>query len=382
MQGFVPVLAAALLLGGLAGWCFQLGRHRRALSRRLQLLDAAVALLQPGLTFDSVAAQVLELVSQVLVAPGYYLYIPGGPGEQLLLAAAKVAAPGSLVGPDYSGLVRGFPIYEPPLSISREALAGRVLSGELQLLTVKLEDPAGALQGVLRLADRPVRVIMTPRPKIGWVDLKADWAAILEKAEENRYSRLIVCDGHIDRPVGAVQTKDLLPAALRSESIDLETRMTHLLFIPENTPVLKLLDQFRNERVHIAIIVNEHGETEGLATVADVLESIAGDLPERGEENESQITRRSDGSWLVDGTLPLDELQDRIGLTILEEDIDADTIAGFVLHHLGRLPVAGDNFKYKSARFEVVDMDGLRIDKVLIEIEPQDENSYKSANRL
>lgn len=157
MQGFVPVLAAALLLGGLAGWCFQLGRHRRALSRRLQLLDAAVALLQPGLTFDSVAAQVLELVSQVLVAPGYYLYIPGGPGEQLLLAAAKVAAPGSLVGPDYSGLVRGFPIYEPPLSISREALAGRVLSGELQLLTVKLEDPAGALQGVLRLGPLPAR---------------------------------------------------------------------------------------------------------------------------------------------------------------------------------------------------------------------------------
>lgn len=225
------------------------------------------------------------------------------------------------------------------------------------------------IEGVLRLADRPVRVIMTPRSLIVWIDVKSDRKTILDVIESNRFSRLLVCDGSVDHPLGTVHTKDLLPEALRGVEGDLADLMTPLLFVPESTPVLKLLNMFKKEKVHMAVVVNEYGATEGLVTITDVLESIAGDFPELGEDFDPGIVQREDGSWLVDGMVPMDIIEQMTGI-VPEEEVN--TVAGFVLQNLGRIPKPGECFRYDKVRFEVLDMDGRRIDKVLIEIEKGD----------
>ncbi|RJQ62472.1 MAG: HlyC/CorC family transporter [Desulfobacteraceae bacterium] len=220
------------------------------------------------------------------------------------------------------------------------------------------------IEGVLRLADRPVRVIMTPRSRIVWIDAKSDRSTILDLIHSHRFSRLLVCNGTVDHPVGFVHTKDLLPEALRCADIALANLITPLLYVPEGTPVLRLLNRFKKEKVHIAVVVNEYGTTEGLVTLTDVIEAIAGELPERGEE-EPRIVQRDDRSWLVDGTVPTDEVEAITGIRMGD---DVEMVAGFVLDNLRRIPEVGASFTHGDLRFEVVDMDGNRIDKVLIEI--------------
>jgi putative hemolysin len=153
---------------------------------------------------------------------------------------------------------------------------------------------------------------------------------------------------------------------LTGAPLDLKSLMTPVLIVPSQTPVLKLLDQFRRERIHMAVVVDERRTTQGIVTLTDVLESIAGEFPEQGEKFELPIVQRDDGSWLVDGGLPIDELEDRLQFPGLREETQFDTVAGFVLQQLGHLPKTGESFVYRNARFEVVDMDGRRIDKVLI----------------
>jgi putative hemolysin len=236
------------------------------------------------------------------------------------------------------------------------------------------------IDAVLRLADRPVGAIMTPRPEVAWIDVGADRVALLAAIEARRFSRLLVCEGSIERTVGVVHINDLLPVALRHAPIDLRTLMAPALYVPDRTTVLALIDRFRRERRHMAIVVDEYGAIDGVATLTDVLASIAGDLPEHGATVEPLLVRRGDGSWLVDGSLPVDEFEDRVGLRDLRAGGRFHTVAGFVLQQLGHLPVAGESFFCQGARFEVVDMDGHRIDKVLVqpaaeEITPDDTGS-------
>jgi putative hemolysin len=220
------------------------------------------------------------------------------------------------------------------------------------------------IEGVLRLADRSVRVIMTPRTRIVWVDVKSDRKTIIGMVESHRFSRLLVCDGTVDHPVGLVHTKNLLPEALNCDDMNLSAVMTPLLFVHDRTTVLRLLNQFKKEKVHVAVVVDEYGTTEGLVTLTDVIEAIAGDLPERGEDTGPRIVKRDDGSWLADGTIPTDEVETTTGISMGKE---AKMLAVFMLDNLGRIPKAGAGFTHENSRFEVVDMDGKRIDKVLIE---------------
>lgn len=223
------------------------------------------------------------------------------------------------------------------------------------------------IDGVLRLADRPVRVIMTPRADVVWVDANADRETLRRVVAMRRFSRLLVCDGSVDHAVGVVHTKDLLPLALGDEAIALTALTVPALVVSDRMPVLKLINRFRRARVHMAVVVDEYGVTEGVATLTDVLESIAGELPDQGEDSEPLLVQRDDGSWLIDGTLPIDEFEDRLGLRGLREGHDFHTVAGLVLQRLGRLPTAGEHFVHRGTRFEVVDMDGHRIDKLLVQ---------------
>lgn len=221
------------------------------------------------------------------------------------------------------------------------------------------------IEGVFRLADRSVRVIMTPRTRIIWLDVTSDRNAIVDMVRTHRFSRLLVCDGTVDNPVGFVHTKDLLPEALGCEKIFLSRLVTPLLYVPERTTVLNLLNRFKKEKVHIAVTVDEHGNTEGLVTLTDVIEAIAGDLPEHGEDDGPRIVQREDGSWLADGTVPTDEVKSVTGIDMGE---NVKMLAGFMLDYLERIPEVGASILHGKARFEVVDMDGNRIDKVLIEL--------------
>ena len=222
------------------------------------------------------------------------------------------------------------------------------------------------IEGVLRLADRRVGQIMTPRPEIVWLDREADQATVRAVVASNRHSRLVVCEGSVDRAIGVVHTKDLLGPALAGAPLDLVGLMHPPLIVPESTTCLHLLEQFRGTGLHLAIVVDEYGTTEGVVAMTDLLESIAGALPELGEVEEAWIVRRDDGSLLVDGALQLDEFEAAIGIAGLQTETAFHTVAGLVLKHLGRLPRAGDSFEHRGFRYEVVDMDGRRVDKVLM----------------
>jgi putative hemolysin len=222
------------------------------------------------------------------------------------------------------------------------------------------------IEGVLRLADRSVMAIMTPRVDVAWIDVNADAEGILTAIEAHSHSRLLVCEGVVDRPVGFLHTKDLLPLAMRGQPVALDKIMTPPLVIPDRTPVLALLERFQREGVHMGVVIDEYSSLEGVVTVTDVLEAIAGELPERGEESSQMLVQREDGSWLVDGTMPVDEFEDKTNIRKLRGTGDFHTIAGFAINELGHLPSAGEHFTFGRHRFEVVDMDGLRIDKLLV----------------
>jgi putative hemolysin len=222
------------------------------------------------------------------------------------------------------------------------------------------------IEGVLRLADRSVRAIMTQRADVAWIDKAAGHEAIVAMVEANPHTHVLVCDGSIDKAVGLISTRDLLRVALRGEAIDIAALMRATLFVADQTPVLKLIDIFRRQGVRIAVVVDEYGSTEGIVTATDVLEGIAGALPDREERAEAMVVERPDGSWLVDGMMPIDEFEDVCGLAGISEEGDFETVAGFIIFRLGRLPVAGDRVERGDMSLEVVDMDGRRIDKVLV----------------
>lgn len=223
------------------------------------------------------------------------------------------------------------------------------------------------IDGVLRLADRTARTIMTPRAEVAWLDENAEADEIVRLLAERPFSRFLVCRETVDHPVGIVRAKDLLRVSLENQPIVLSRSMVPPIVVPEQISVLKLLDMFRREGRHMAVIVDEYGTTEGVVTPNDILKAIAGDLPERGdgEGTAPSLTRRPDGTWLVDGRLSIDEFEHRVGLPDLRSDGDFHTVAGFVLHRLGHLPTAGESFVFRGARFEILDMDGRRIDKIL-----------------
>ncbi len=221
------------------------------------------------------------------------------------------------------------------------------------------------LEGVLRLADRPVRAIMVPRPDILWIDIESTDEEIREDLIASSASRLIVAkDGNVDEPLGVVRKKDLLDQMLRGGRMDINGSLVQPIYVPESVSVLNLLNMFKINPAHIALVVDEFGAVEGLVTPTDVLEAIAGDLAHHTLDEETEIVARDDGSFLVDGATSLDDLEQNLGIKV-DEDEDYHTAAGLVLDALGRIPTAGERVRLGNWEVEVVDMDGRRIDKLL-----------------
>ena len=224
------------------------------------------------------------------------------------------------------------------------------------------------VENLFWLGDQYVSSIMTPRRDIGWVEVESDAATLKANLEAYSYSRILVCHENLDHIIGMVHTRDLLKGCMEGETLDLAAASKKPLFVPETLPVLKLLEQYRESGTHVAVVVNEYGHTEGLITLNDVLEGLVGDLPEPNELSSPYLTLRDDGSYLLDGLLEVDDLKELMGVRTLprEDDSDFRTLGGFVIAYLDRIPSAADSFEAEGWRFEVMDMDGSRVDKLLV----------------
>jgi putative hemolysin len=224
------------------------------------------------------------------------------------------------------------------------------------------------VEQVFRLRDRRVNDLMTPRPDVVYLDLEDALEKNRQIIIENRHSRYPVMKGDEDNVIGFVLARDLLAQALSEEALDLQPLMRQVLIVPEGLPVLEVLKRFKDAKAQLAIIIDEYGELPGLMTFNDLLEEIVGDVPEVGDPPDPEAVQREDGSWLIDGMFPVDELKEKFDIYSLpEEDSNYyQTIGGLIMMYLGRVPQAGDYFEWERYRFEVMDMDWRRVDKVLL----------------
>jgi putative hemolysin len=283
----------------------------------------------------------------------------------LMRSVARVAAPAVwLLRLSTEGLLRLLGLARPrALTVTEDEV--RMLVAEGTRAGVFMPKEREMIEGVLRLADRTARAIMTPRTEVVWLDVNATPSDIVTQLDARRLSRFPVCRDTIDNPVGIVHMKDLARAALAGQPIALEEMVLRPLVVLDGTPVLKLLEGFKREGLHMAMVVDEYGATQGVVTLADIIEAVAGTLPEVGGELGSALLQRPDGSWLVDGSVGIDEFEDRLALGGLRGSRTFDTVAGYALFRLGRLPVVGDTFTDRHGQYEIVDMDGRRIDKLI-----------------
>ena len=239
-------------------------------------------------------------------------------------------------------------------SLVREAETAGVLEpGEKEMIA-----------GVMRLGDRPVGAVMTPRPDVELLDLNDPWDTVREALLNNPHSRLPVTDGNRDDPIGIIQAKDLLTAYLRGDRPELRSLVRAAPVIPSSADARDALAMLRKSTVHLGLVYDEYGAFEGVVTTADILESIVGAFNSEQGPPEPAFVRRDDGSYLIAGWMPVDEVGDLLKVP-LPDHRDFHTVAGLVLHHYGALPEVGDHFNYQDWRFEVLDLDGRRIDKIL-----------------
>lgn len=228
------------------------------------------------------------------------------------------------------------------------------------------------VQRVFQLGDQRVAAIMTPRPDIEWIDVDASEEELREFLASHAHTQFVVCHGGLDEVLGIVRSADLLPIAFKGARIDLRKLTREALFVPDSMPAVQLLESFRSSHKHVALVMDEYGAVEGLVTVTDLLTAIVGDLPADASEAQGEFVSRADGSWLVDGSAAMEDVSAHFGLDGLPEDEAGayHTIGGFVMARLGRVPKTADQFEWGGMRFEVMDMDGRRIDKVLVTRKP------------
>ncbi|MEX5746046.1 hemolysin family protein [Massilia sp. X63] len=264
---------------------------------------------------------------------------------------------------------------------TEEDIAGMIKEGADTGVFEKTE--YDIVQRALRLDDQHLKSLMTPRVDLVILDLEEDRARNLETIAANPYSRYPVCRGDRSHILGYVMARDLFAQAVRIgsvEAIDLDSAVQELLYVPETVSAMALLEMFKKNRAELALIVDEYGDIQGLVTLSDVMSALVGDVTVAGEEHDADAVQRADGSWLLDGGVSLDRFRDLLEsvLDFPGEDEGAyHTLAGFLLYQLGFIPKPSDTVEWEGFRFEVMDMDGNRIDRILVSryqpVEPEPE---------
>jgi putative hemolysin len=258
------------------------------------------------------------------------------------------------------------------LGLNRES-EDRVTAEELHLIVAEAsksgvieESERAIISGVVRLADRPVREVMTPRKDVDWVDIALDARGVRDKLLETPHSRLPVARGSVDDIVGVVQARDIAAALFQGEVLDLEQLMRPAKVIHDQIDAMDALEALRAADVPMLLVHDEYGHFDGLVTPADLLSAIAGEFAsDQDIGSEPFVVERDDGSLLIAGSMPADQMAERLGIE-LGEDRDYATAAGHVLAILKHLPTEGEKFTDRGWRFEIVDMDGRKIDKLLV----------------
>jgi len=300
-----------------------------------------------------------ELVPKRLALQNAETFAGALAGPMLFLS--KVFAPAIWFLSKITDLVIRFfgiqPSAEPP-----------VTEEEIQLLIdqgteagVFEESEQDMVEGVLRLGDQRVYSLMTPRSEIVWLDINDGPEEIRRKVAESEFSRFPVCQGSLDVVLGIVKARDLLVPSLAGEPIRLKDKLRPAFYIPETTFASQALEIFKEQKREILLVIDEFGTLQGLLTLNDIIEEIVGDF-----ESGSQAMQRQDGSWLLDGMLPVDEFKEIFHLRTLPHEDEYETLSGFVMVSLGRVPKETDHFEWNGLHFEVMDMDGYRVDKVLV----------------
>ncbi len=221
------------------------------------------------------------------------------------------------------------------------------------------------VERVLRLGDRRAVGLMTHASEVVWIDVADSPDVVQRKITGSPHSRFPVCDGTLDNVLGIAQVKDLLVQGFAEKPFDIRGILKVPLFIYEGMPGLKVLEMFKASATHMGVVLSEYGSVEGVLTINDILQAVVGDLPIDAEAVDTEAVQRADGSWLIDGTLSVDRFRDIFRVTDLPKG-DYRTAAGLVLVRLGRIPTEADAFEWGGLRLEVVDMDGNRVDKVLV----------------
>lgn len=241
-------------------------------------------------------------------------------------------------------------------------------------LMVQMANQQGVLEekesefitNILRFADRDAYTIMTHRNEVVWIDVHSEASENDQIIRESGYTKFLLCDDNIENIIGVVRLRDYIDAR-NQRNLDLRSIAMPPLYIPETMNALKILERFRKERNYFAVVVDEYGSTQGIITLHDLTENIFGTLPDFDDTEEPDIVSREDGSLLVDGMIPIDELRETISLAEFDlEDADYSTLAGFILHKLSEVPKIGHILETDGYRFEIVDMDKSKIDRVLI----------------
>jgi putative hemolysin len=236
------------------------------------------------------------------------------------------------------------------------------------------------IERVFSFGDREAASLMTPRTEIVWLDVQDSEEHLREVLIASPHSRLPLCDGGLDRVIGIVEAKTLLKHLLGDGGLELRSLACSALFVPENIPAVRVLEMFRKNAVPLALVVDEFGSLQGLLTQTDILSALVGDLD--GDPEAPTAMRRDDGSWLVDGALSLEELAHLVEELPELPPGNFRTLGGFVMGRLGRIPRAGDRFVWAGSDFEVLDMDGNRVDKVLVRPIPRTEPPQSGAPSL
>ena len=264
------------------------------------------------------------------------------------------------------GKITGFAIEALGIKPSTEP---PVTEEEIQLMIdqgteagVIQESEQDMVEGIFSLSDSRVYSLMTPRTEITWLDIQDSPEEIRRKIIESPYSRFPVCQDSLDAVLGIVKARDLLaPPSLSSEGFKLKDKLRPAFYIPETMLASRALEIFKEKNAELMLVIDEYGSLQGLLTLNDIIEEIVGDI-----EAEAQATQRQDGSWLLDGLLPVDDFKEIFHVDKLPHESEYESLSGFVMMSLGRVPQAADHFEWNGLRFEVMDMDGRRVDKVLV----------------
>ena len=294
-----------------------------------------------------------EKIAQIVAGPMLFLSNVFSPFIKLMSGATNFVL--RLLGVD--------PSSEPP--VTEEEI--HLLIDQGTQAGVFQEAEQDMVEGIFSLGDSRVYSLMTPRTELVWLDISDSIEEIRQKIAECSYSRFPVRQDTLETIVGIVKSRDLLVESLSGKDIDLKTLLKPAFFIPETMFASRALELFKEKNTELLLVVDEFGGLQGLLTINDILEEIVGAM----EFEEPQATQRQDGSWLLDGMLEVDEFKELFDFSALPHEDEYETLSGFMMTSLGRVPQAADNFDWNGFRFEVMDMDGRRVDKVLVRTLPK-----------